>query len=74
MLTRILFKTFIYQILRFWKDDIFDQVTLEALLESHLDFLACPIALLVLRFVALIQHKVGEDSFTKWRIFKRGRC
>lgn len=40
-----------FQILRFWENDVFDQATLEAFLESHLDFLACPISLLVLRFV-----------------------
>ena len=70
---------YLFQILRFWKDDIFDQATLEALLESHMDFLACPIALVVLRFVltselhvkVFLIYNCSYILCTKWRISKQ---
>ncbi|XP_046841224.1 uncharacterized protein LOC124435332 isoform X2 [Xenia sp. Carnegie-2017] len=49
------------EIFRFWFEIFFDQASLEALLESHLEFLACPLSIVLLRGVA-IQKKVNSND------------
>ncbi|XP_028407993.1 uncharacterized protein LOC114530602 isoform X2 [Dendronephthya gigantea] len=63
------------EILRFWKDDIFDQSVLESLLDSHMDFLACPISLLVLRDNSIRERQcnkaIGEKDENRYSYLRR---